>query len=174
MAEVIVMVGALAGGLQLVDQFTKISRKFCKFCKTVRCAKKEMQALAMETSIFSDFLLRFCDLTCHDPKREGISPAGQTAVRCAKKLIDSCGDVLTGLRELLKKVRPLSSRTDTSKVSKVVAHVRWFFDKDSVGCLQAKLSIARASISMFVNLQLLEESRKRVKVDPDPALLERV
>ena len=174
MAEVIAIVGTLAGGLQLVDQFTKMSRKFRKFCKTVRWAKREMQALATETSIFSEILLRFCELTCHGPKREGISPAGQTAINCAKKLTDSCHDVLMGLRELLKKVRPLSSRTDTSKVSKAVAHVRWFFDKDSVRCLQAKLSVARASISVFVNLQLLEESRKRVKVDPNPALLKRV
>jgi hypothetical protein len=178
MAEALAIFGGVAAGVALVKEFTKVSRALRGCAGTIAYAKGELQSVADEASIFADILFSFSETvgsrTGAGAKENGGQKGAQEPVgpgldkrkiRLGKKLIRWSQSALDGLRDLLKKVRSMK-RSGTFSMAKLMAHTRWYFGKDTLKCLQVSLSVARESMSIFLQLLVLEEMRRPIPIQP--------
>lgn len=145
MAEVL---GAVAAGVALGSELVRIARSIQKVTKRIQHARRDVADLTKEAIIFAGLYQKFLH-TCADDLKDRAK--NNTSMM---HLISWTRATLRGLRNLLKKVRPLQSNPKCyySLSETLSAQWTWLFSARRVEGLRASLSVARECINAISNL----------------------
>jgi hypothetical protein len=150
MAEVF---GAVAAGVALCTELTKLGRAIHKATKRIKNAGRDIAELTDETVIFAGLCEDFLR-TCADDH-----DAESSAVSSILPLNAWVKRTSTGLCDLLRKVEAIGPEPmhQYSIQNTLIAHIEWFFSKETVRRLRDSLTVARASMSGFSNLMCIRK-----------------
>lgn len=157
MAEIF---GAVAAGIALSNEMIRIGRSIRKATKRVQHARRDFAELADEAIIFAGLYNRFLR-TCGDD----LKSCRDTAA--AFQRLDKWARAnRRGLRKIQRECKALRSndKYGTSISETVAAHVKWFFNKDSVEGLQVALRVAREYINGFSTLTYIKKLEQELEM----------
>jgi hypothetical protein len=150
MAEIF---GAVAAGVALCTELTKLGRAIHKAMKTIKDSRRDIAELTDETVIFAGLCEEFLR-ACNDD-HEGNSSAAASILPLNAWIKRTS----TGLCDLLRKVEAVGPepRHQYSLQETLISYLEWFFSKNTVRRLRDSLTVARASISGFSNLMCIRK-----------------
>ncbi|CAG5158502.1 uncharacterized protein ALTATR162_LOCUS5112 [Alternaria atra] len=139
------------GIIGLPAAFSVIVKELRKTVKSIRYAKRELQALDEEIDLFAGSYDDFLD-TCDEAS---LSTKGTQDIK--RHLISWTGKVMEGFDDLLSKVQALARDPDYdhSAIEVFTAHYRWIMSKSTLKYLRASLNVARQSMIAFTNIRVL-------------------
>lgn len=144
--EVVALVGT---AITLAKDFSKTGRAIHHFMQSIKYENNELRSIADETTTFSRILYSFYDEATKSSKSRKDRKLVEALMKWSKGTLKS-------IRRLLRKVKRLGFN---STLSKAMAHIRWYLERDTIKGLQATLLACRQSIDNFMNIRLLNALR---------------
>jgi hypothetical protein len=153
--------GAVAAGCALGGELLRLSRALRKMIRSVKYARREIVNLSDEIDMFAALYQSL--KTTYDRKRNnGASICTSFPMR---KLTSWTESVKRSFEALVDKVEALSYDPEyASMIQTAAAHVKWYFERNTVTCLRASLSVARESITGFLNVVEIESLDEQLKL----------
>jgi hypothetical protein len=152
---------AVAAGVALTTELSRLCRSFHKLVIQMRHAPRELSKLVDEMRLYTDIYSEFCR-ACHDTARK--SNIGSPI----RHLVAWTKDAIRGFKELLGKVGLLIDGSTSSVAQRCAARMKWYFNEKEIKCTRASLSVARQSISALSNIRIIG------KIDEEIQMLEEI
>ncbi|KAF2457490.1 hypothetical protein BDY21DRAFT_421459 [Lineolata rhizophorae] len=158
MAEAVALVFSC---LQVATELVNLSRKLRKCCKTLKYARQETKEVAEETYIFASILRDFSKTIKKCSSRSPEWGQQSDKARLARRLVVTSNETVNNLKSLLSDVQDIHPIYTPETLPRYLAHLRWLFKKSSVKFFLARLSSIKVTITLFVNIQALNELMSR-------------
>ncbi|KAI2467551.1 hypothetical protein F4781DRAFT_307930 [Annulohypoxylon bovei var. microspora] len=172
MAEALTLIGGLAAIMELSGTMVKLTRDLRVCVNTIRSAPKEIESFILETSIFTDLLCYFHNLTKEfanklDQKFEA------TRAGLVRKIARQCELVKEGFAHLVARFVEIN---DPNLVPFNTFWVRiiWLWRKPDVPELRLSIQSATANVSLLSNCFKLEETIRKNGNDDEIKMLKKM
>jgi len=116
--------------------------------KTLRNARKEVRNVIKVISEFSSLLL-YLNETLHKLQPEDWQPIRQWGID--KSTVENANSILRDMRVFLDDLQPLRYTKQTTKVSRNIARVRWYFKKSTMPVLLLRVESSKSSLHLMTS-----------------------
>jgi hypothetical protein len=155
MAEIF---GAVAAGIALTTELSRLCRSLHKLVIQIRNAPRELSRLADEMRLFTDIYSEFYRACyCDTARKSNIRSPIRHLVAWTK-------DAIHGFNELLGKVGLLIDGSTSSVAQRCAARIKWYLNEKEVKCTRASLSVARQSISALSNIRFIGKINEEIQM----------
>ncbi|KAL7623167.1 hypothetical protein AAE478_006848 [Parahypoxylon ruwenzoriense] len=162
MAEALVIIGGLSAIVQLTGCLMKLTKELRACISTLRSAPEEIKSFILETSIFTESLMRFHGLASESQKT-GRDPL-------VRKIVRQCRYVKRGFTDLVNRFIEVNG-ADTLSLNSLRARILWFLKKPDVQGLRMSLQSAIANVTLLCSFFTFEEAIKKNENDKTLELL---
>jgi hypothetical protein len=160
MAEVLAIIGGVAGGIQMADAFLKLASKLEKFIRTVRYAPQQVRQFRCDLSTFSASLHMFAEVSERGLKYLTKAREREHREKYIAGVIQECEAVKQGFKQLLS--RFFEDVIELPSFHGYLDRVRWYLGRTSVAGLKISLESAKSSITLFNSLHTVEFLHRKI------------
>lgn len=139
----------------------KVSEKLNALAKEIKYARREIEKLVKEMSIFADLYEDFYRVCIPDQRKQGRKTSS------TKRLLDWIEDAIDAFESLVGRVRALAGDSRYSMLETLTAHVRWYFSKNEVNYLRYSLNVAQENMRGFSNLTIIKKINEEIQIIKD-------
>jgi len=153
--EALGIVGSAASILQLIDTAAKLSIQLYSFASTIGGAEEEINAVALEISLFANTLDQLRTLF----EKEGVQYSAGV-LQNTENVIRSCRDLFTRYEMLLSDLaNPSDDRNiaSTSIILSKTGRVKWAFKQKRVEVLRRRLAALQTNLLAMLHTLTLSE-----------------
>lgn len=158
----ITAIGSLASG------FLQVCKLVRRMIRTIRFAKKEMQKLRTELSLFSDLLERFSQCLTEASDVDNDLLDSIRAANIGSKIVRMANNALKEVKTLLHSVDPLCKDCDCSYFEQATALIHWTRRKSKLPLLFLDFNTVRTSAELLlstISVECLLKALKKLTVD---------
>ena len=157
---------AVAGAL-----FT-VSQKLIDFAKTLAHAASEIKYIARETDTFSALLRTLRTILEHVEHAKPVVFQALDLRKTCMNLVEQASENVKEFDDFLADLGPLRDSINANSIARIVARVRWAFQKTDLIMLRSKLDSSKLTLNLCmttihtrVAVEELREERHRVGRD---------
>ncbi|KAI0885437.1 uncharacterized protein GGS22DRAFT_129188 [Annulohypoxylon maeteangense] len=155
MAEALTLIGGLAAIMQLSGTMVNLTGNLRTCVNTIRSAPKEIESFILETSVFTDLLCYFHDITKElADKLDRRFDA--TRVALIRKITGQCEVVKDGFAHLVARFGEINS-AHAAPFNTLWVRILWLWKKPDVPELRLSIQSAIANLLLISNCFKLEE-----------------
>ncbi|OAF98548.1 uncharacterized protein CC84DRAFT_519888 [Paraphaeosphaeria sporulosa] len=160
MAEVLAIVGGVAGGIQMADAFLKLASELRHFIRTVRYAPQQVHQFRRDLSNFSASLRMFGETSEKGLKYLTKPRERKQREKYIAGVFQECEVVKQGFKQLLS--RFFEDVIELPSFHGYLDRVRWYLGRTSVAGLKMSLESAKSSITLFLSLHTVEFLHRKI------------